>query len=381
MVPITAASLSLLRTHTANLVSLLSKPHLRFCFRVTISAVLAFALAQFFRIPLHGLWAVLTAVVVTQMSVGGSLKATGDYIIGTIGGAVYASAVAALVPHPTAVTTAGVLALAIAPLAYAAALHPSFRVAPFTAVLVLMISSQLGEGPIELALYRLLEVALGGAVAMAVSLLVLPARAHALGLDAAARVLEYLARVLPLLVERFQTKINTFDNQLVQDEIGRTVKAFEEIAVEAQRERLINFVAEPDPTVLARTLLRLRHDLVIIGRAGNMPLPHRIGERLGPPLAQIGVTVSDFLSASVALISRRSSSSFSAVEAALAAYDAEIAAVREAGLTQSLSSSELERIFTLGFALQQLQRDLLDLAKSMQEWARGPNLTSTRLTA
>ena len=371
-----------MRIWTANLASLLSKPQLRFCVRVTISAVLAFALAHFFRIPLHGLWAVLTAVVVTQMSVGGSLKATADYIIGTIGGAVYASAVAALVPHPTAMATAGVLALAIAPLAYAAALNPSFRVAPFTAVLVLMISSQLGEGPIESAFYRLLEVALGGVVAMAVSLLVFPARAHAMGLVAAARVLEHLAGVLPLLLERFQTKIDTVENQRVQDEIGRTVKAFEEIAAEAQRERLINFVAEPDPAVLARNLLRLRHDLVIIGRVGMVPLPDRIAERLGPPLAQIGATASDFLSASAAaLVSRRSSSSLSAVEAALAAYDAEITAVREAGLMQPLSSSELERIFTLGFALQQLQQDLLDLAKSMQEWARGPNLTSARLTA
>ena len=130
-------------------------PRFRFCFRVTISALLAFTLAQFLSIPLHGLWAVLTAVVVSQMSIGGSLKATADYVIGTIGGAVYASAVAALVPHSTAVAVAGVLVLAIAPLAYAAALNPSFRVAPFTAVLVLMISSQLGEGPIEFGILSL----------------------------------------------------------------------------------------------------------------------------------------------------------------------------------------------------------------------------------
>ena len=199
--PNTAARPSSLLDRTTKL---FSKPQLRFCLRVTISAILAFAIAQFLPIPLHGLWAVLTAVVVTQMSTGGSLKATADYVIGTIGGTVYAGAVAALVPHPTAVAVAGVLALAIAPLAYAAALNPSFRVAPFTAVLVLMISSQLGEGPIESAFYRLLEVAIGGAVAMAVSVLVFPARAYSLGLDAAAHVLENLARALPVLFARFQ---------------------------------------------------------------------------------------------------------------------------------------------------------------------------------
>jgi uncharacterized membrane protein YccC len=171
------------------------RAQLRFCLRMTVAALLAFALTQLLAIPLHGLWAVLTAVVVTQMSVGGSLRATAEYVIGTLGGAAYASLVGVLVPHITALALAGVLALTVAPLAGAAALNPSFRVAPFTAVIVLLISNELGEGPIESALFRLLEVGLGGAVAVTVSLLVFPERAYGLGLDAAARGLDRLAQV------------------------------------------------------------------------------------------------------------------------------------------------------------------------------------------
>src|SRR6478752_10314169 len=63
------------------------RAQLRFCLRMTAAALLAFALAQIWNIPLNGLWAVLTAVVVTQMSVGGSLHATTEYVLGTIGGA------------------------------------------------------------------------------------------------------------------------------------------------------------------------------------------------------------------------------------------------------------------------------------------------------
>src|SRR5262245_43828742 len=100
---------------------------LRFCLRMTAAALLAFALAQVWNIPLHGLWAVLTAVVVTQVSVGGSLQATTEYVLGTIGGAVYAGAIGVLIPHTTALATAGVLALTIGPLAYAAAVNPIFR--------------------------------------------------------------------------------------------------------------------------------------------------------------------------------------------------------------------------------------------------------------
>jgi uncharacterized membrane protein YccC len=70
------------------------RTQLRLCLRVTVAALASFVLAQFLTIPLAGLWAVLTAVVVTQMSLGGSLKATIEYSVGTLGGAVYAGTIA-----------------------------------------------------------------------------------------------------------------------------------------------------------------------------------------------------------------------------------------------------------------------------------------------
>ena len=251
----------------------LRKPRLRFCLRATVNALLAFGLAHLLAVPWHGLRAVLTAVMIIQMSIGGSLKAAGEYIIGTIAGALYAGALAAVVPHATVLAFAGLLALAIAPLAYAAAVSPSFRAAPVTAVLVLMISAQLGETPIELAFYRSLEVAIGSATVIAVSLLVFPARAHELGLVEAGRVLEYLARVLPAVLAGFRTKRDPLENARIQDDIGEGVHAFAEVAREAKPERLVHFAPEPDPAVLARTLLRLRHDLVMIGRAASAPAP------------------------------------------------------------------------------------------------------------
>jgi uncharacterized membrane protein YccC len=353
------------------LTSPIYRARLRFCLRTTIAAVLAFAIAQFLTIPLHGLWVVLTAVVVIQMSVGGSLRATAEYVIGTFGGAVYASAVGILVPHTTTLALAGVLALAIAPLAYAAAVNPSFRVAPFTAAIVLLVSTQLGEGPIESAVYRLLEVILGGAVAIAVSLLVFPERAHGLGRDAARRVLELLARALPELLAGFTRKADVLQIRRVQDEIGRAVTAFQAIADEAKREHMVNLLSAPDPTILVRILLRLRHDLIIIGRSSPAPLPYNLATRLGSPLADVGASASDYLLASAgALTSRRSPPPLDRVEASLAAYASEITAIRDQGLTRTLSSAEVERVFTLGFALQQLHEDLKELADCVQDWAR-----------
>ena len=70
---------------------------LRLCLRSTTAAVLTLAVAHLLNLPI-ALWAVLTAVILTQISVGGSLKATTDYLIGTLGGAVYAGAIGAVIP-------------------------------------------------------------------------------------------------------------------------------------------------------------------------------------------------------------------------------------------------------------------------------------------
>ena len=90
----------------------------------------AIASALHLRLPL---WAVLTSLIVTQMSVGRSLKATRDYMFGTVGGAIYGGAIAVLIPHSGEGALLAVLVLAVAPLAFIAAINPSLNVATVTA--------------------------------------------------------------------------------------------------------------------------------------------------------------------------------------------------------------------------------------------------------
>jgi uncharacterized membrane protein YccC len=142
----------------------------------TLAALLAFAISALFALPFQGLWAVLTSVLIIHMTFGGSLRAMLRYLIGTVGGALYAGIIAITVPHVTPLGQAVALALAIGPLSLAAAVNPSFRVAPFSSVMVLIASGQFNEDPITSGLYRCLEVAIGGAVAVCVSLLVFPER-------------------------------------------------------------------------------------------------------------------------------------------------------------------------------------------------------------
>jgi len=347
------------------------RPQFRFAVRVTVAGLLALLLTRTLNLPLHGLWVVLTAVVVSQMSVGGSLRATIEYLIGTLGGAVYAGAIGLAVPQPTALTQALVLALTLAPLAFVAGMNPNFRVAPFSAVLVLLLSGQLGETPVESAYTRVAEVALGGLIAVAVSMLVFPQRAHGLGMATAARILGRMADFLPVLLAGFVKDLDASELRQIQDSLGSSVTAFQALAAEARRERLVAFSSEPDPGPLARTLLRLRHDFVMLGRAAK-PLPEVFTQRLGPPLDRVGTAACQFLRGSAtALAHRRAAPSLEAVDAAMNAYDREVSALRNEGLTLAFPSSDVERLFALGFTLEQLHRNFCDLVRCIQERAQG----------
>jgi uncharacterized membrane protein YccC len=345
------------------------RPAVGFGIRVTVAAMSAFLIAQFFALPLHGLWVVLTATLITQLSVGGSLRAGLEYVLGTLGGALYAGTVGVLAAPASLSTQIAVLAVTVAPLAFLAALNPNFRVAPFSAVLVLLISGQLGEGPIESALTRLLEVTLGGSVAVIVSFVVFPERAHRLAREAAARVLDEMAKdILGILTGFFQNSDPT-ELLRLQDRIGATVTELQDIVEEVERERQLSLNSTPDPAPLPRILLRLRHDFVMIGRASAEPLPNQLGGELRPALNRVGTELAHyFRSCALALASGHRGGDLHPLQEALAACASELAIVRRRD-SAHLSASQLEQLFALGFVLEQLQRNTRDLQRCIQEWA------------
>jgi uncharacterized membrane protein YccC len=337
--------------------------------RVTTAAVSGFMLSHLLHLPLP-LWTVLTAVILTQVSFGRSLKATMDYLVGTVGGAIYTGAIAALVPHNSEIALAGVLMLAVAPLALLGAINSRFTVATFTGVMVLLVPG-ITHGPIESAFYRVVEVALGSVIALAVSLLVLPARAHSLAIEAAAQALDLAARSIPELFAGFVKVCDMSAIGSIQDSIGQAVTRLHGIGAEAKHERLSVLQAEPELGPLLRTLLRLRHDLVMIGRAAAEPLPEKIRQRLGAPLVRVAETAADYLRQSgEALAARRGPSPLAAAEAALDGCAAAFAVIRGEGLTLGLPVDAVERIFALGFALEQLRHNFHDLERCVKEAAR-----------
>jgi uncharacterized membrane protein YccC len=340
--------------------------------RVTVAALgsLAIATALGLKLPL---WAVLTSIIVTQMSVGRSLKATRDYLVGTVGGAIYGGAVAVLIPHSGEGALLAVLVLAVAPLAFIAAINPSLNVATVTAIIVLLVPTMSHVSPLASAIDRVLEVAVGAITGLLVSFLVLPSRAHSQMRTSSARALELMAAALnELLAALTRGRDNDALHQL-QDGIGQALVGLNAIGAEAERERAARLSSGPDTGPLLRTALRLRHDLVMIGRATVVPLPIDLQARLAAPLKKVSEAIVAYLRAMAATLrSGKGAPAIWPVQTALQSYAAEVAALRGEGLTRGLPADVAERFFALGFSLEQMRQNLKDLERCVAEWTEAP---------
>ena len=337
--------------------------------RVATGAVLAFVLANLLGFA-HGYWAVITAIIVLQGNVGGSVKAAIDRLVGTVIGALYGALVAIFVPHAAGWELAGALALAIAPPALLAALKPNFKVAPVTAFIVLVPLSGTGP-PLNFAFDRILEITIGSLVGVAVSLLVLPSRAHQQMSTSAARTIDLNADLLSAIIDNLLAAAGRPNLQGTHAMIRAALKKLEIAAEEAARERRSHLTELPDPEPMVRTLYRVRHDLVMVGRSTMRPFPAVILPSLQAPLIELRTALLEFLrGGSAALRERKASPQLASTEAALKAYAAAMDALWSNETIRALAAEEAGHIFALRFALEQLGQDLRDLANRISEFAK-----------
>ena len=342
--------------------------------RMTASSLTAFGLASAFGLA-QGFWAVITALIVVQGNVGGSLKAAFDRFTGSVCGAVYGGAVAFAIPHGDGPSRAIALVVAVGPLSILAASSAGFRVAPITAIIVLLGTAGATMGPVGFALDRILEVGLGCAVGLLASVLVVPARASHSVLDAAARVARLLARQLEMLA-RADGHASP-DLGTLAPGIRKGLSSLETLIGEAARERRSRLVRGPDPAPLLRTLLRLRHDVVMLRRAATGVWDEAVRDHLAQPWADAAQAAAMRLeNVGDALAKQHNPGPPGVVAETAGAYKTALDRVRRQGLTRSLSVDEVGRLFGIAFALDQLRRDLDDLAERATELAtgRGPDL-------
>ncbi len=314
------------------------KTQLALAVRVTVAAIAAFAIATALHLMLP-LWAVLTSLIVTQMSVGRSLKATRDYMFGTIGGAIYGGAIAVLIPHSGEAGLLGLLVLAVAPLAFIAAINPSLNAATVTAVIVLLVPEMHHANPLGSAIDRVMEVAVGAFTGLLVSFLVLPSRAVSQIRVNAATLLGLLAAAFAELLAGLTRGLDNDALHRIQDGIGAALTGLNATGAEAERERAAHLSSGPDTGPLLQ------------------------------PLSDVSTAIVSYMrSVAASLRTGTGSVDIAPVDVALQAYAAEVAALRSEGLIRGLPGEAAERFFALGFSLEQMRQNLNDLNRCHADW-------------
>lgn len=341
--------------------------HLWLAARMLISATAAYALAQAFGLA-QGYWAVLTTIIVTQNSVGGSLKAAIDRLVGSICGALVGAAAALLLPSHAPLVVGATLIAALTPLAVLTAFYPTYRIAPITAIIVLMSTGAATLGPLGYALDRVLEITLGAVVGVVVSTLIAPARAYTQLCTAAAQTARLLAQVMTALAQALSaetTDLGTLPTQ-IQAALNRLATAADEAAHE-RRSRLSD---HRDPEPLFRTLRRLQQDILALHRLFGTAWPDAARDALAAPWSTYAEAVAATLRGLAdALTARQPPPDTAPLRTQLAAFIAAIETMRREGATRALSTDLVGRILGSAFRAEQLQRDLDDLTERTHEVA------------
>jgi hypothetical protein len=227
--------------------------------------------------------------------------------------------------------------------------------------------------PLDSAVDRVLEVTVGAVTGLLVSFFVLPSRAQHQVRISAARLLELIAAALSELLAGLTRGLDNDALHRIQDGIGTTLAELNATGAEAERERAAHLASGPDTGPLLRTILRLRHDLVMIGRASVASLPADLQARLAAPLARVSDAMASYLrSIAMALRSGVGAPAIWPIHEALQGYAAEVANVRSEGLTRGLPGDVAERFFALGFSLEQMRQNLKDLERCVAEWSETP---------
>jgi uncharacterized membrane protein YccC len=351
----------------ANFMRLLTRHRLKMvhAVRMTAASVTALILAH----PLGlsgGLWAVITAIIVTQSNVGSSLKVAFEQFAGSLISAVYATAIVLAIAPDDLPSSMVALVLTLAPTTVLAAFSAGFRIAPITGAIILLGGAGSAVGPLGFASGRIVEVGLGCGAGILVSVLIVPIQASRLVLEAAADTATLMARQLEALASGGETS---------QAEVGRLavriregLRRLETLVDEAARERRTWLTSAPDEEPLLRTMVRLRHDLGMLRRAvrnlGRDALPGCAAEAWrcaaetgAATLSRLGQTLSG----------RQAREDAGGLAEAVRAYRAALDEMTRTGLTQPLSTAALGRLFGIGFALEQFRRDLDDLIERSRE--------------
>ncbi|WP_024281298.1 FUSC family protein [Xanthobacter sp. 126] len=364
--PEAASGVPTLRDRLGKVIAL---AHLKLALRATIAGIVTYLLAEQFSLP-NGYWAVLTAVLVVQATLGASLSVAIDRALGTLAGGVVGVA-GAMVAGPSQIQTLMVLSLALFIAAAMAARSPSFKLAPVT-VIIVMLAHPGDVAPWLAGLTRVAEITLGGAVGLLCAILILPERALGKLFPHCAKALRLTARLLDL--GRGGLLGQGIDPSVIDQLNGGArlaLRAADLRLVEVRAEQAGRLTTQTDPAPVVRGARRLWHSAIILLRNADRPLDEPVAGLVSAALTAATTTLSAQMSAiadrldglPVADLATRAD----AASAAVAALEGRVEELNTQGAFGAVGSETLTALFSAVSACVHMRENLEELAARLAE--------------
>ncbi|WP_051678913.1 FUSC family protein [Xanthobacter sp. 91] len=364
--PEAASGVPTLRDRLGKVIAL---AHLKLALRATIAGIVTYLLAEQFSLP-NGYWAVLTAVLVVQATLGASLSVAIDRALGTLAGGVVGVA-GAMVAGPSQIQTLVVLSLALFIAAAMAARSPSFKLAPVT-VIIVMLAHPGDVAPWLAGLTRVAEITLGGAVGLLCAILILPERALGKLFPHCAKALRLTARLLDLGRDGL---LGQGIDPSVIDRLNAgarlALRAADLRLVEVRAEQAGRLTTQTDPAPVVRGARRLWHSAIILLRNADRPLDEPVAGLVSAALTAATTTLSAQMSAiadrldglPVADLATRAD----AASAAVAALEARVEELNTQGAFGAVGSETLTALFSAVSACVHMRENLEELTARLAE--------------
>lgn len=326
----------------------------RLAVQTILAVLISYGAALLLRLP-DPSWAVFSALYVIQGSLDGTLVAARDRVLGAVLGAGLALACIFLIGvggwHTLLSLAVGI---GIMSLIAGAASRFSYGLVP---VAILIVAP--GIEVIEDALLKIAAILLGSSAGAAASLLVLPRRAQHAAERHLAEALESCGALLSACTARLLAE-EEVELQPAHEELTRALSDASAMARQACFQA--GGEGRDSPAALLSRIERLWYSLALMDRLSSRPLPEPLRGTLAPPVRHATEEARQWLhQVSGAVTGAGPRPSPRGLHEAVERLSGEIEALQAENSLKDMSRGEVEVVFGLSLAWQQVGHNLRDL--------------------
>lgn len=339
-------------------------PSLKQGIKTGLAGIITYTIYIGFHLP-QGYWAVFTALVVTQVTLGASWKPALYRTIGSTSGAL-AAMVLFLILGPGTIRVGLMLFVLATFFGFLTVLHPSFSAAGFTAAIVLVLGRIEGT-PLHVGWLRVLYTLLGSGVAFAVGALIWPVRAREGLRNKIAHILDGAGALYRAITA---AALQGIDNEQQVRDLDRRLhdlrRGITQQMDEARSELSFSRFNEGEYQAFVDQVDQVRRRLTAMAEDSSLYVRAQLQPQLLPSLpALVEQTVQTFARLATEVNSAGATISSAELETAIRNLDADLARLREQRATAPLALDRMLPFWALVFNLREVAQDLNQLASTL----------------